>query len=122
MAHVVAAIQHAVSVAGIEHVALGSDFDGTVTTPFDTSHMAAVTHALLEVSAVVSTPRRCVHACCMAILSHVGVVTDSGGHVEGGRHCSCERERAARHACVPAQRRVDQACETHEHNRNNLHV
>ena len=41
------AIRHGVSVAGIEHVALGSDFDGAVATPFDASGMAALTEALL---------------------------------------------------------------------------
>jgi microsomal dipeptidase-like Zn-dependent dipeptidase len=41
------AIRHAVSVAGIEHVGLGSDFDGAVTTPFDTAGLVEVTDALL---------------------------------------------------------------------------
>jgi microsomal dipeptidase-like Zn-dependent dipeptidase len=41
------AIRHAVTVAGIEHVALGSDFDGAVTTPFDASGWALLTDALL---------------------------------------------------------------------------
>jgi len=47
--HIVRAILHAVSVAGVDHVALGSDFDGNVMTPIDASHMAALTHALLVV-------------------------------------------------------------------------
>jgi microsomal dipeptidase-like Zn-dependent dipeptidase len=41
------AVRHAAEVAGIEHVALGSDFDGAVTTPFDAAGIAAVTDALL---------------------------------------------------------------------------
>ena len=41
------AIRHAVSVAGIEHVALGSDFDGAVSTPFDAAGLPALTEALL---------------------------------------------------------------------------
>jgi microsomal dipeptidase-like Zn-dependent dipeptidase len=41
------AIRHAVSVAGIEHVGLGSDFDGAVTVPFDTTGVPLVTEALL---------------------------------------------------------------------------
>jgi membrane dipeptidase len=41
------AIRHAVSVAGIEHVGLGSDFDGAVTVPFDTAGVPLVTEALL---------------------------------------------------------------------------
>lgn len=39
-------IQHAVRIAGIEHVALGSDFDGAVTVPFDASQMIQLTQAL----------------------------------------------------------------------------
>ncbi len=41
------AIRHAVTVAGIDHVGLGSDFDGTVTTPFDTAGLVELTDALL---------------------------------------------------------------------------
>ena len=33
--------------AGIEHVALGSDFDGGVSTPFDASGLASLTEALM---------------------------------------------------------------------------
>jgi membrane dipeptidase len=42
------AIRHAVDVAGIDHVGLGSDFDGSVTTGFDTAHLSAVTQALID--------------------------------------------------------------------------
>lgn len=42
------AIRHAVRVAGAPHVALGSDFDGAVSTPFDASGMALITEALLR--------------------------------------------------------------------------
>ncbi|HEV2502395.1 MAG TPA: membrane dipeptidase [Mesorhizobium sp.] len=41
------AIQHTVGVAGIDHVALGSDFDGAVTMPFDTTGLVQITDALL---------------------------------------------------------------------------
>jgi microsomal dipeptidase-like Zn-dependent dipeptidase len=41
------AIVHAINVAGIDHVALGSDFDGSVTTGFDTAHIAAITDVLV---------------------------------------------------------------------------
>jgi microsomal dipeptidase-like Zn-dependent dipeptidase len=37
-----------VQVVGIEHVALGSDFDGSVTVPFDAAHFAELTGALLQ--------------------------------------------------------------------------
>jgi membrane dipeptidase len=41
------AIRHAANVIGVEHVALGSDFDGAVTEPFDTTGVVLVTDALL---------------------------------------------------------------------------
>lgn len=41
-------IVHAVRVAGEDHVALGSDWDGAVTTSFDASQLVLVTNALLE--------------------------------------------------------------------------
>jgi membrane dipeptidase len=43
------AIRHAASVVGIDHVALGSDYDGAVTVPFDVSGVVLVTQALLDV-------------------------------------------------------------------------
>ena len=42
------AIEHAVNVAGYEHVALGSDFDGAVTAPFDATGFPQITQALLD--------------------------------------------------------------------------
>ncbi len=47
-ADIAKAILHVRDVAGIDHVALGSDFDGAVTTPFDTSGIAQVTYALMQ--------------------------------------------------------------------------
>lgn len=46
-ASIAKAIRYTADVAGIEHVALGSDFDGAVVTPFDATGMALVTEALL---------------------------------------------------------------------------
>jgi microsomal dipeptidase-like Zn-dependent dipeptidase len=40
-------IIHAVELLGEDAVALGSDYDGTVTTSLDTSELAAITHELL---------------------------------------------------------------------------
>ena len=40
-------IDHVVKHAGIDHVGLGSDFDGSVRAPFDTSGDALVTDALI---------------------------------------------------------------------------
>ena len=42
------AIRYAVNIVGVDHVALGSDFDGGVTTPFDSSGWALLTDALLQ--------------------------------------------------------------------------
>lgn len=42
------AIAHVRDLVGIDHVGLGSDFDGAVTTRFDTSRLDAVTQALLD--------------------------------------------------------------------------
>ena len=41
-------LDHAVEVAGIDHVGLGSDFDGSVTTPIDASGWPLVTDGLLR--------------------------------------------------------------------------
>lgn len=41
------AIKYAAGVMGVDHVALGSDFDGAVPTPFDASGMVKLTEALL---------------------------------------------------------------------------
>jgi microsomal dipeptidase-like Zn-dependent dipeptidase len=42
------AIRYAANLVGAEHVALGSDFDGAVNVPFDTSGEALITEALLN--------------------------------------------------------------------------
>lgn len=47
-AKVAAAIQHVRDLVGIDHVGLGSDFDGAVTTGFDTSQLVYVTQALID--------------------------------------------------------------------------
>lgn len=45
---IAAAIAYGVQLVGEDAVALGSDFDGTVTTAFDTSRLSLITAALLE--------------------------------------------------------------------------
>jgi microsomal dipeptidase-like Zn-dependent dipeptidase len=42
------AIAHVRDLVGIDHVGLGSDFDGSTTTGFDASQVAAITQALLD--------------------------------------------------------------------------
>ena len=47
-AGIVRAMSHVRNLIGIEHIALGSDFDGGVTTHFDTSELAVLTQTLLS--------------------------------------------------------------------------
>lgn len=45
---IAAMIVTAIDTVGADHVSLGSDFDGSVKTAFDTSKLASLTHALIE--------------------------------------------------------------------------
>jgi membrane dipeptidase len=45
---IVAAIRYTAKLVGIQHVALGSDFDGTIKAPFDASGLPLLTQGLLE--------------------------------------------------------------------------
>jgi len=45
---IASAIHYAVDLLGADHVALGSDFDGAVTTPMDVSQMAQLTDAMFR--------------------------------------------------------------------------
>lgn len=47
--NIVRAIRYAVDKVGVEHVALGSDFDGATSMPFDVTGLVQVTQGLLEV-------------------------------------------------------------------------
>ncbi len=47
-AGIVRAIAHVRNLVGIDHVGLGSDFDGAVETRFDTSRLDAITQALID--------------------------------------------------------------------------
>jgi microsomal dipeptidase-like Zn-dependent dipeptidase len=47
-AGIVRAIAHVRDLVGIDHVGLGSDFDGAVTTRFDTSRLDAITQGLID--------------------------------------------------------------------------
>jgi membrane dipeptidase len=44
----VKATRYVSQLVGAEHVALGSDFDGAVTEPFDTTGLVQITDAMLE--------------------------------------------------------------------------
>ena len=48
VASIARAIAYTADVAGVDHVALGSDFDGAVTVPIDATGLVQVTDALLE--------------------------------------------------------------------------
>ncbi len=45
---IVGAIRAGIDAIGVDHIALGSDYDGSVETQFDTSQMAVLTHEMLE--------------------------------------------------------------------------
>lgn len=45
---IVKAMRYVSDRVGVDHVALGSDFDGAVTTPFDTSGLVEITDAMLQ--------------------------------------------------------------------------
>ena len=45
---IVKSIRYAVDIAGIDHVGLGSDFDGLTHLPFDASQIVLLTDALLK--------------------------------------------------------------------------
>ena len=47
-ADIVRAMKHIRDLVGIEHVALGSDYDGSVTVPFDTGGLVHLTQALMD--------------------------------------------------------------------------
>lgn len=47
VAHIARAMRHVRDLVGAEHVALGSDFDGAVTTAFDTTRLATIVDGLL---------------------------------------------------------------------------
>jgi microsomal dipeptidase-like Zn-dependent dipeptidase len=41
------AIRYTANLVGVEHVGLGSDYDGAITTPFDTTGLVQITEALI---------------------------------------------------------------------------
>jgi len=69
-ANIARAIAHAVSIAGAEHVALGSDFDGAVTTPFDASELVYLTDALLAAGVTESNIKLVMGENALRFLSH----------------------------------------------------
>ena len=45
---IVAAIRYGIELVGVDHVALGSDFDGSIAAPFDISELAVLTDEMLS--------------------------------------------------------------------------
>jgi len=45
---IVKAIRYGIDLVGVDHVALGSDYDGSIAAPFDTSELAVLTHEMLK--------------------------------------------------------------------------
>ena len=43
---IVRAMRYASNLVGVDHVALGSDFDGAITAPFDTTGLVKITEAM----------------------------------------------------------------------------
>lgn len=48
VAGIVASIRYGIELLGVEHVALGSDYDGSTAVPLDTSELAALTDGMLS--------------------------------------------------------------------------
>lgn len=69
VASIVRAIRYAVRVAGADHVALGSDWDGSVTTPFDASGLPVLTEALLASGMSEETVRKVLGENALRVLS-----------------------------------------------------
>lgn len=55
---IVKAMEHAAAIMGVEHVALGSDFDGATIEPWDTRALALITEGLLNAGFVPEDVRR----------------------------------------------------------------
>ena len=45
---IVSAIRYGIDLVGVDHAALGSDFDGSVAAPLDTSELSSLTHQMLS--------------------------------------------------------------------------
>ena len=48
VASIVSSLRYGIDIFGLEHIALGSDWDGAVTTPIDAAHIAQLTQALRD--------------------------------------------------------------------------
>ena len=55
---IVDSIRYAIDLLGADHVALGSDYDGTVIVPFDTSELAVLTQTMLDAGFTIEEIRK----------------------------------------------------------------
>ncbi len=58
VAAIVKAIRHAADIMGVQHVALGSDYDGATTEPWDTRGLGLITEGLMSAGFSVDDIRR----------------------------------------------------------------
>jgi membrane dipeptidase len=65
------ALTHVKNLVGIDHTALGSDFDGAVTEPFDTSKLALLTQALLDAGWSEGEIRQAMGGNALALFAHM---------------------------------------------------
>ncbi len=78
----VRAIRHVVGRVGVDHVALGSDFDGAVPSLFDASALAMITEALLEEGFSPVEIRQIMGEKVVRVLMNIlPAGSDYGGHV-----------------------------------------
>ncbi|MCB8969116.1 MAG: membrane dipeptidase [Ardenticatenaceae bacterium] len=56
--HIIAALQHIIDLVGDDHAALGSDFDGGITTAFDAAQLAILTQQMLDTGFPETTIRK----------------------------------------------------------------
>jgi microsomal dipeptidase-like Zn-dependent dipeptidase len=45
---IIGAIRYGIELVGVDHVALGSDYDGSISAPFDASELSVLTHEMLK--------------------------------------------------------------------------
>ena len=78
---IVRAMRHAATIMGVEHVALGSDFDGATTEPWDTRALALLTEGLLRVGFSPDDVRRIMGGNVLAMLQRQ--LPTTAGHSTG---------------------------------------
>ena len=66
---IVRAMRHAATIMGVAHVALGSDFDGATTVPWDTGALGLLTEGLLQAGFTPDDVRRIMGGNVLAFLT-----------------------------------------------------